>query len=124
MEIAMTENMVRTQVYLPQTTHRALVERAEKHGLTMAVQIRAALDEYLQRAQDAEEGVILQPDDPIFKMIGIFDSGLPDIAVNHDHYLYGTPKRDRATGEFVREAKNATYKSRTRRPARRRKSAR
>ena len=40
----MTENMVRTQVYLPQATYKALIERAEKQGLTMATQIRAALD--------------------------------------------------------------------------------
>jgi hypothetical protein len=120
----MAENMVRTQVYLPQATYRALVERAEKQGLTMAVQIRAALDEYLHQMEDEEDGPILQPDDPIFKMIGIGDSGLPDVALNHDHYLYGTPKRNPATGGFIRETRKATYKSRARRPARRRKSAR
>jgi hypothetical protein len=120
----MAENMVRTQVYLPQATYKALIERAEKQGLTMATQIRAALDEYLQRTQDEDEGPILQPDDPIFKMIGIGDSGLPDVAVNHDHYLYGTPKRYPATGEFIRDAQNAADKSRARRPARRRKPAR
>ena len=89
----MAEHMVRTQVYLPQATYDALVERAKEQGLTMASQIRAALDEYLQRTQDDDEGVILQPDDPIFKMIGMFDSGLTDVAINHDHYLYGTPKQ-------------------------------
>lgn len=120
----MTENMVRTQVYLPQATYRALHERAEKQGLTLAVQIRAALDEYLRRVQSDDEGVILQPDDPIFKMIGFFDSGIDDLGVNHDHYLYGTPKRNPATGDFIRETTTPTYKTRTRRPARRRKSAR
>src|SRR5713226_5440899 len=120
----MTDNMVRTQVYLPQATYRALVERAEKQGLTMAVQIRAALDEYLRRSPEEEEGAILQPDDPIFKMIGIFDSGLTDIGVNHDHYLYGTPKRNPATGQFLRETRKASIKSRTRRPTRRQKTKR
>jgi hypothetical protein len=125
-EDAMAENMVRTQVYLPQATYKALIERAKKQGLTMATQIRAALDEYLQRTQteDDEDGPVLQPDDPIFEMIGSGDSGLPDVAVNHDHYLYGTSKRYPVTGEFIREAANPTDKFRARRPARRRKSAR
>ncbi len=99
----MTDHMVRTQVYLPQATYNALVERAKQQGLTMASQIRTALDEYLQRTQDDDEGVILQPDDPIFKMMGIFDSGLPDLGTNHDHYLYGTPKRDETDKLGIRE---------------------
>jgi hypothetical protein len=117
----MADNMVRTQVYLPKATYQALVERARQQGLTMAVQIRAALDEYLQRSQDEDEGPILQPDDPLFAMMGIFDSGVPDIAVNHDHYLYGTPKRNPATGQFLRETRKTSGKSRRRRPTSRRK---
>ena len=112
----MAEHMVRTQVYLPQATYDALVERAKEQGLTMASQIRAALDEYLQRTQDDDEGVILQPDDPIFKMIGMFDSGLTDVAINHDHYLYGTPKQNPAAEPAVKETRKAAYKSRARRP--------
>jgi hypothetical protein len=120
----MTENMVRTQVYLPQATYRALVERAEKQGLTMAVQIRDALDAYLQRAQEEEEGVILQPDDPIFKMIGIYDSGVDDLAVNHDYYLYGMPKREPVDKLRVHESKVPQRKSRNRRSPRANKLSR
>ena len=112
----MAEHMVRTQVYLPQATYDALVERAKGQGPTMASQIRAALDEYLQRTQDDDEGAILQTDDPIFKMIGMFDSGLTDVAVNHDHYIYGTPKRSPIAEQVVKEPRKAAYKSRTRRP--------
>jgi hypothetical protein len=114
----MAENMVRTQVYLPQATYKALVERAEKQGLTMAVQIRAALDEYLQRTQTEEDGPILQPDDPLFSMMGIFDSGVNDLAVNHDYYLYGMPKRAPADNLRVRESKAPPGKSRNRRKSR------
>jgi hypothetical protein len=120
----MAENMVRTQVYLPQATYRALVERAEKHGLTMATQIRAALDGYLQRAQEEAEGAILQPDDPIFKMIGFFDSGVDDLAENHDYYLYGMPKRKPEAKLSLRETKVSLRKPRTRRSSRASKSAR
>jgi len=117
----MADHMVRTQVYLPQATYDALVERAREQGLTMAVQIRAALDEYLRRSESEDEGAILQPDDPIFKMMGIFDSGLTDVALNHDHYLYGAPKRNVATGQFVRESKKPHYSTGARRSTKRRK---
>jgi len=98
----MADNMVRTQVYLPKATYAALVERGQQQGLTMADQIRAALDEYLQRSQDDDEGAILQPDDPFFKMMGIVDSGVDDLAVNHDYYLYGMPKREPVGERAVR----------------------
>ena len=120
----MTDNMVRTQVYLPQATYNALVERAQQEGLTMASQIRAALDTYLQRAEAEEQGAILRPDDPIFQMIGMADSGLTDVALNHDHYLYGTPKRDPATGKFRRESGPTSKTRSTRRRARARKPKR
>jgi hypothetical protein len=29
------------------------------------------------------------------KYIGCLDTGLGDLAENHDHYLYGTPKREK-----------------------------
>ena len=120
----MAEHMVRTQVYLPQATHDALVERAKEQGLTMASQIRAALDEYFRRTHDEDEGAILQPNDPIFELIGKFDSGLTDVAINHDHYLYGTPKRNPATGQFLRETPKKSLKLRARRPARSQKPKR
>ncbi len=41
----MAERMVRTQVYLPRVVYDRLQRRAEKHGVTLAMQIRAALDE-------------------------------------------------------------------------------
>ena len=120
----MTENMIRTQLYLPSETYRALVERAQKQGLTMAAQIRAALDEYLKRTEDEEEGVILQPDDPAFKMLGLFDSGIDDVAVNHDYYLYGAPKRKPDRQVVVREPKPALKKSSPRRSSHAKKNAR
>jgi hypothetical protein len=108
----MTDNMVRTQVYLPRATYDALVERAQQEGLTMASQIRAALDEYLQRSQGEDEGAILRPDDPLFTMMGIFDSGIDDLAVNHDYYLYGMPKRELQSKLAIQDSKTPLRKSR------------
>jgi hypothetical protein len=61
--------------------------------LTLAVQIRTALEDYLER-MDARDEPILRADDPIFQMIGMFSSAEGDLSVNHDHYLYGAPKRE------------------------------
>ena len=118
----MSEHMVRTQLYLPQATYRALVERAQKQGLTMAEQIRDAVDEYLKRTEDEDEGVILRPDDPFFKMFGLFDSGIDDLGVNHDHYLYGAPKRQPDRPKVVHEPKPSLRKSGARRSSRAKKS--
>lgn len=115
----MTETMIRTQVYLPRRIHEKLRQRAEQHGLTLAVQIRAALEDYLDRVEAQEDDGILHADDPIFQMAGIF-SGPGDLSVNHDHYLYGAPRRDLsvedATAAIVTERPPAKYERRSPKP--------
>jgi len=81
--------MVRTQVYLPRDIYDKLQERAEDQGITMAHQIREALKDYIAKVELEEEEPIWSPDDPIFQMGGMFNSGLGDLALNHDEYLYG-----------------------------------
>ncbi len=102
----MGENMVRTQVYLPRKIYDKLQARAEKQGLTLAVQIREALEDYIERVEAEDDDGILHADDPIFKMIGMFDSGLGDLSVNHDHYLYGAPKREESAPTARRVVKD------------------
>ena len=104
----MRENMVRMQVYLPRDIYERLQKRAAAHTLTLAVQIRTALEDYLERSE-AEDEPILRPDDPIFEMIGMFSSKEGDLSVNHDHYLYGAPKREIVEREpvAVREKRTA-----------------
>jgi hypothetical protein len=41
----------------------------------------------LYLAEDAEPDDSLEEEDPIGDIIGMFDSGLDDLAVNHDKYL-------------------------------------
>jgi len=120
----MSENMVRTQIYLPHDIHRRLRARAEKQGLTLAVQVRSALEDYLERVEADDDGV-LHADDPIFQMIGMADSGLGDLSVNHDHYLYGAPKReiiDTPVRRTVREKPSSPYAQPTSKKKARRKS--
>lgn len=106
----MNENMIRLQVYLPRSTYERLQKRAQAQALTLAIQIREALDSYLERIEAQEDDGILHAEDPIFKMIGMFDSGLGDLSINHDHYLYGTPKREEV--KSVREKPSRQYKPR------------
>ncbi len=89
----MRENMVRTQVYLPRDIYQRLQKRAEENDLTLAMQVREALVDYLERTH-VDEAPILHADDPIFQMIGAASSQEGDLSVNHDHYLYGWPKRE------------------------------
>ncbi len=85
----MDDNMVRTQVYLPRTLHDKLQARAQRHDITMAAQIRAALEDYLERQDTADNGPVLRPDDPIFALLGRFAAPEDDLSTHHDVYLYG-----------------------------------
>jgi hypothetical protein len=108
----MSANMVRTQVYLPPEVHATLTQRAEQQGLTLAQQIRTALDEYLARTAAGDEGATLRPDDPLFSLAGLVDSGVNDLGRNHDHYLYGAPRRPSQPAPAVAEGKPPSYKPR------------
>lgn len=108
----MRENMVRTQVYLPRDIYQRLQKRAEENDLTLAVQVREALVDYLERT-DAAESPILRADDPIFQLIGAASSQEGDLSVNHDHYLYGWSKRepDIVPGSSRMRDKHTSYKA-------------
>ena len=77
--------MVRTQIYLPQDVYDRLRRRAERERLTMAQQIRDALEAYLA---DAAADAVLRPDDPLWGLVGAGE-GPADAAEAHDRYLYG-----------------------------------
>ncbi len=88
----MAERMVRTQIYLAPKVHAELKRRAGKHGLTLALQIREALEDYLHLMKKEEDKT--PPFDPT-ELFAIIDNlkggGPPDLAENHDKYLYGDP---------------------------------
>lgn len=42
-------------------------------------------------------------DDPAFDIASLaVETGIPDLAKEHDHYLYGTPKRGKRNGQKTR----------------------
>ena len=109
----MRENMVRTQVYLPRDIYRRLQKRAKENDLTLAMQVREALADYLERT-DVADAPILRADDPLFQLIGAASSEEGDLSVNHDHYLYGWPKREPNIAPAPAQAreKRTVYKAR------------
>jgi hypothetical protein len=121
----MADKMVRTQVYLPRAIYDKLQRRAAKHELTLALQIRAALEDYLERVASERDDGILRADDPIFSMIGMYASDVADASVNHDYYLYGAPKRepkDASPTGIAKEKPHRSYKSKAKRAGRRSKA--
>jgi hypothetical protein len=103
--------MIRLQAYLPRSMYERLQKRAAQHDLTQATQMRAALDDYLERVVSQDDEGILHADDPISQMIGVFSSKEGDLSVNHDHYLYGWPKREEVG--MMREKPSKPYKGKS-----------
>jgi len=93
-----TSAMVRTQIYLTHAEHQFLQAEAARRREPMAAVIRAIVDEKMEMPDDVwTNNPMLRPtpEDPGFNLP-------PDAALNHDHYLYGTPKRwIRVNGKWV-----------------------
>ena len=90
--------MVRTQIYLNRGEYDFVQAQASQRGEPMAAVIRAFIDEKMQLPDEAwTNNPMLRPTpkDPDFE--------LPeDAAINHDHYLYGTPKKYlKVSGKWV-----------------------
>ena len=88
-EVNETAGMVRTQIYLTRAEHGFISTEAARRGETMAAVIRGCIDDKMRVPDTAwTANPMLEPTPS--------DAGpvLPeDAAINHDHYLYGTPKK-------------------------------
>lgn len=84
--------MVRKQIYIEDELERGLKALAARTGEAEAVHVRAALRAYLRehRSTPVER-------DPLLDLVGLVEDpeGARDMAEEHDHYLYGAPKRGR-----------------------------
>ncbi len=81
--MALTEK--RTQVYFPEELYNKVERKAKKNSKSAAAIIREAVEEYLEK----KEKEIDWDNDPIWKLVGIIESGVDDLSVNHDEYIYG-----------------------------------
>jgi hypothetical protein len=81
--------MIRTQIYLSRPEHEFVQTEASRRGEPMAAVIRAFVEEKMRVPDDAWiNNPMLHPvpDEPEWQ-------GHEDGAINHDHYLYGGPKK-------------------------------
>jgi hypothetical protein len=92
-----SETMVRTQVYLTRREHEFLTSEATRRGQPMAAVLRSFIDEKMEIPDEVwENNPLLDPpaDDDFI--------GPEDGAINHDHYIYGCPKKwVKQDGEWV-----------------------
>ncbi|MGZ4961991.1 MAG: hypothetical protein ACXWKG_12705 [Limisphaerales bacterium] len=89
--------MIRTQIYLSRLEHEFVQAEASRLGTPMAAVIREYIDEKMELPDDVwvNNPLLDQPLDPDFV-------GPEDGAINHDHYLYGGPKKwIKQHGEWV-----------------------
>ncbi len=80
----------RTQVYFPTELYKKVEKRAKKESRSSAAIIREAVAQYLEKGEEKE---IDWENDPLVKAVGFFKSGVGDLSVNHDYYLYGMKKK-------------------------------
>ena len=90
--------MVRTQIYLNKNEHDFVQREAARRDEPMAAVIRGFIDEKMEIPDDAwTNNPMLEPTvhDPNWK-------SPPDAAINHDHYIYGCPKKwIKVKGKYV-----------------------
>jgi len=82
--------MVRKQIYIDEELDEGLKALSARTGEPEAAHVRAALRGYLDAQRLSVEG-----SDPLYELIGLVGDahGPRDVAEEHDHYLYGAPKR-------------------------------
>jgi hypothetical protein len=80
--------MRRTQIYLSRAEHEFVQTEATRQGVPMAAVIRALIDARMALPDEVWENnpMLTPPADPHFM-------GPEDGVINHDHYIYGSPKR-------------------------------
>jgi hypothetical protein len=97
-EEVQTAPMVRTQIYLNREEYDFVQTEARRRNEPMAAVIRNFIDEKMEIPEDAwTNNPMLRPwpHDPDWK-------GHEDGGINHDHYIYGCPKKwIKVKGKYV-----------------------
>ena len=89
--------MLRTQIYLSRPEHEFIQTEAARQGQPMAAVIRAFIEEKMDIPESAwtNNPLLAPPADPGFV-------GPEDGAINHDHYVYGGPRKwMKRSGQWV-----------------------
>jgi hypothetical protein len=76
--------MVRTQIQLTEKQSENLRRLAEIDNVSLAEVIRRSVDNYIEARQDVSRE---ERKRRLLSVVGIGDSGVSDLGVNHDKYL-------------------------------------
>ncbi len=76
--------MLRTQIQLTEEQSASLRRLAEIDNVSLAEVIRRSVDNYIEARQDVSRE---ERKRRLLSVVGIGDSGVPDLGVNHDKYL-------------------------------------
>jgi hypothetical protein len=79
--------MVRTQIYLSHAEHEFVLGEAGRRKLPMAAVIRQYIDEQMEIPD------VAWANNPMLQATDDETAGPEDGSLNHDHYVYGAPKR-------------------------------
>ncbi|NPV53716.1 MAG: hypothetical protein HPY71_09360 [Firmicutes bacterium] len=88
--------MKRKQIYLDEKSDELLKKWANLKDVSEASIIREAVNSYLVNLehQDTPKG----PDDPLIHIVGMYEGEIPpDVAINHDKYIY---RKSQGSGEI------------------------
>ncbi|HEV2327474.1 MAG TPA: hypothetical protein VGY56_01650 [Verrucomicrobiae bacterium] len=90
--------MIRTQIYLNKEEHEFVQREASRRDEPMAAVIRSFIDEKMEIPEDA------WTNNPILKLLPRERrwKSPEDGAINHDHYIYGCPKKwIKVKGQYI-----------------------
>lgn len=76
--------MVRTQIQLTEEQSERLRRLAEIDNISLAEVIRRSVDNYIEARQSVSRE---ERKRRLLLVVGIGDSGVPDLGVNHDKYV-------------------------------------
>lgn len=93
-----SEAMVRTQIYLTRAEQEFLAREASRRGQALSAVLRGIIDEKMAVPEEAwQNNPMLEPTPDVAGWEGHQDGTL-----NHDHYIYGGPKKyAKKGGEWV-----------------------
>lgn len=85
--------MRRTQLYLDDETHRLAAWQARMIGSSVSEVIRLSIRHYVEKKPRRTKKELLDWLSDFHKKYPTPPGSPTDLALEHDHYLYGTPKK-------------------------------
>ena len=82
------------QILLDPEAKKMLEREATTRKISVGQVIREAVELYGKEKMGDEKQ--LNDKDPIWDIVGLITNGKTDLSEEHDHYLYGTPKKQRS----------------------------